>query len=127
MDADSADEHLDAVSPPEIPPEITLEVAERFCPLRLDISESWRRTLQEIRQSFSESTHDQETLKCVLTHSVVPEWPERPDGPYPSEVDGMVGFVPGATPLGPAAPAPTIPQSVPIEKLMLSPTPRRQD
>ncbi len=98
MDADSVKRNRDATSPLEIPPGIILDVAEKFCPLRTDVSESWRTTLQEVQQRFCQCAHNQEKLKCVLTHSVVPEWPKRPDGPYPSEVDGMEPIAMGGGP-----------------------------
>lgn len=75
-----------------------MDVAEKFCPLQSDVSESWRTTLHEMQQRFRECARDQEKLKCILTHSVVPEWPIRPDGPYPSEVDGMEPIAMGRGP-----------------------------
>lgn len=80
---------MDSTGPSKIPAEITLDVVEKFCPLQTDTSDDWRATLKEIQQAFRECPEDQERLSCVLTQSVVPEWPERPDGPYPYEVLGM--------------------------------------
>lgn len=82
----------------EIPPEITIEAIERFRPQHPSVSSSWRSTLDDIRQSFVQCSDEHETLKCVMTHSIVPQWPARPDGPYPSAVDGMEPIAMGGGP-----------------------------
>lgn len=98
MEADSSKHGQEANGSFDIPPEIILDVAEGFCPLRCDVSASWKATLQDLRKRFCESAGNQERLSCVLTHSVVPEWPKRPDGPYPPEVDGMEPIAMGCGP-----------------------------
>lgn len=98
MDADSDKPNRDEQETPQIPPGIILEISDKFNPFHTAASNSWRSKLLEIQQSFRECDHHQDKLKCVLTHSVVPEWPKRPDGPYPSEVDGMEPIAMGVGP-----------------------------
>ncbi|MDG2223677.1 MAG: hypothetical protein P8L85_20015 [Rubripirellula sp.] len=98
MDADSDNSSREEQEMPQIPPGIILEISEKFRPLHTDISSSWRSTLMEFQQSFRDCDHGQEKLKCVLTHSVVPEWPKRPDGPCPPEVEGMEPIAMGVGP-----------------------------
>lgn len=97
MDAKSDRSNRDEETP-QIPPGIILEISDKFNPLHTDAVSTWRSTLLEIQQSFRDCDHHQDKLKCVFTHSVVPEWPNRPDGPYPSEVDGLEPIAMGVGP-----------------------------
>lgn len=98
MEPDASFNDGDETNTPEIPAEITLDVAEKFRPSGTEVSESWRETLQQVRQRCLESADNHIELKCVLTHSVVPQWPSRPDGPHPPEVDGMEPIAMGVGP-----------------------------
>ncbi len=98
MDAESPKHGHDASSQIKIPDQIVVESADRFCPMRADDSVSWRPELQRIRERFVESAKDLAGLKCILVHSTVPEWPQRPEGPYPTELEGMEPVAMGAGP-----------------------------
>ncbi len=75
-------------NPPDMPPQITLDTAKSFKPLEVSESGLWRKSLTRIQERFHEASQGGK-IACVLTQSIVPEWPKRHETPEPPEIFGM--------------------------------------
>jgi len=80
------DESYDPVNEP---PKITWDVARNFVPLHSECSQLWKSSLQRLRQQFLDAVDSDSKLVCLVTQSIIPEWPKRPEGPFPSEIQGL--------------------------------------
>lgn len=89
MEAENREGGSNSYNPLNEPPHVTQDVVTMFYPLRGVDSDLWRSSLKRLQQQFLVAGQDAEKLTCVLTQSIIPEWPKRPSGPYPSEISGL--------------------------------------
>lgn len=89
MDADVSDVRKAKYDPLKEPPKITWDVLRKFQPLNNKSSHLWKSSLEHIRQRFVNSAEKEQNLFCLLTQSIVPAFPKRPPGPFPSGIDGL--------------------------------------
>lgn len=99
MEANNRERGADEWNPLDEPPKVTWDVARMFYPLRGVDSGLWRSSLQRMQQQFAAASQDAEKLTCVLTQSIVPEWPKRLEGPFPPETMGRRAVSQGSGPL----------------------------
>lgn len=76
-------------NPLDEPAKFTLDVARTYYPLRSVASSLWRTSLQTMRERFAEAARTNDRLTCVLTQSIIPEWPKRTEPPDPPAIASM--------------------------------------